>query len=122
MTDDLQELLKKSLDAKPKSKPNKDKQSQRGTKIAQTIAEPPNNDTNRIVTERHKVSISLYSGEIQIAERIMDSVKQTKGKRIGMSEAIRIAVQLCPDDNKRIGQTFDHVRAEDRRRSLEIIK
>ncbi len=122
MTDDLQELLKKSLDAKPKPKSVKEKRPQRGSDATRSIPEPPISDNRHAKNDRQKVSISLYPGEFQIVERIMDSVRQTRGKRIGMSEAVRIAVQLCPDDNQRIGHTFDRVRTDDRRRSLEHSK
>lgn len=119
MTDDLELLLKQTLDAKPsRQKPKKESSGRADKSEGEQAGSPPAPIRS---DERRKYSISLYADERRIVDRIIDSVREVRGERISMSEAIRIAVQLCPDDHKRIDSSFDRVRIDDRRRSTNSL-
>ena len=65
--------------------------------------------------ERKKASILLTCDDQNHIEEILDALYQNTGDRGSLSQALRIALELCPRDPKRIEKAFNIVRKKDKR-------
>ena len=117
-TDERLDDLLNSFDAKKKPKPLR---KQQASIVA--AAPMPSGDataqapkTTRSGDTAQRRTIGLYAQDISALDRIIDGIKEVRGQRISLSEAVRIAIELCPDDLPRIGKAYDQTSKADQRR------
>ena len=65
--------------------------------------------------ERKKATIMLTRDDQNHIEEILDILYQHAGERGNLSQALRIALELCPRDHKRIQKAFNTASKKDRR-------
>ena len=83
------------------------------------MAEPSNGKPAAVpeIGRLVRATIALKPNEAQKAEQILDLLMKSRKRRGGMSEAISIALRLCPLDVDQIGRASDENRASDRRKN-----
>ena len=64
-----------------------------------------------------KTTVSFYAAEHDQVDRILDLLIKARRHRGGFSDAIKVALRLCPLDVKLIGEAWDEARAADKRTS-----
>ncbi len=64
-----------------------------------------------------KTTVSFYPAEHDQVDRILDLLIKARRHRGGFSDAIKVALRLCPLDVKLIGEAWDEARAADKRTS-----
>lgn len=64
-----------------------------------------------------KTTVSFYSTEQAIVDQILDALLKARRHRGGFSDAIKIALRLCPTDPDKIAKAWDAARAADKRTS-----
>lgn len=62
-----------------------------------------------------KTTVSFHENEQDKVDLILDSLKRTRRHRGGFSDAIKIALRLCPLDDESIARAWDEARAQDQR-------
>jgi len=62
-----------------------------------------------------KTTVSFYATDQERVDYILDTLLETRRHRGGFSDAIKIALRLCPTDPAAISQIWDEVRAGDKR-------
>jgi hypothetical protein len=62
-----------------------------------------------------KTTVSFYAAEQAQVDRILDTLLRVRRHRGGFSDAIKIALRLCPIDPAAIAKAWDEARAADRR-------
>lgn len=62
-----------------------------------------------------KTTVSFYAAEQAQVDRILDTLLRARRHRGGFSDAIKIALRLCPIDPAQIAKAWDEARAADRR-------
>jgi hypothetical protein len=61
--------------------------------------------------------VSFYAAEHDQVDRILDLLIKARRHRGGFSDAIKVALRLCPLDVNLIGEAWDEARATDKRTS-----
>lgn len=105
--DPLADLLKDSLarsSADPVSAPAPDAP-------LVTIVPPPIQSLPPLL----KATVSLHGEEQEKALQILDVLRKSRSKAGGLSDAVKIALRLCPLDPARIGEAWESARAQDGR-------
>jgi hypothetical protein len=64
-----------------------------------------------------KTTVSFYAAEHDQVDRILDLLIKARRHRGGFSDAIKVALRLCPLDVNLIGEAWDEARATDKRTS-----
>jgi hypothetical protein len=62
-----------------------------------------------------RTTISMKATEQDRVDQILEVLKKCRRYRGGVTEAINIALRLCPLDEEHIGKVWDESRAEDKR-------
>ena len=62
-----------------------------------------------------KTTVSFYSKDQDRVDYILDTLRAVRRHRGGFSDAIKIALRLCPEDPAAIARAWDDVRSADRR-------
>jgi len=62
-----------------------------------------------------KTTVSFHDAEQDQVDLILDALKRCRRHRGGFSDAIKIALRLCPLDEVSIGRAWDEARAQDQR-------
>lgn len=62
-----------------------------------------------------KTTVSFYAKEQEAVDNILDLLRKARRHRGGFSDAIKIALRLCPLDPEAIGKAWDEARAADKR-------
>lgn len=62
-----------------------------------------------------KTTVSFHSSEQSQVDEILDALFRTRRHRGGFSDAIKIALRLCPLDDETIAKAWDEARAQDGR-------
>lgn len=62
-----------------------------------------------------KTTVSFHSSEQSQVDQILDALFRTRRHRGGFSDAIKIALRLCPLDDETIAKAWDEARAQDGR-------
>ena len=62
-----------------------------------------------------RTSVTMKATELGLVEQILDVLKGCRRHRGGLTEAINIALRLCPLDSTLIGQAWDEYRLTDLR-------
>lgn len=62
-----------------------------------------------------KTTVSFHSSEQSQVDQILDALFRTRRHRGGFSDAIKIALRLCPLDDETIANAWDKARAQDGR-------
>ena len=62
-----------------------------------------------------KTTVSFQADEQLQIDKILDLLLKVRRHRGGFSDAVKIALRLCPLDGEQIGRAWDMARAEDRR-------
>jgi len=62
-----------------------------------------------------KTTVSFHDSEQDKIDLILDALKRSRRHRGGFSDAIKIALRLCPLDDDSIGRAWDEARAQDQR-------
>jgi hypothetical protein len=62
-----------------------------------------------------KTTVSFHEKEQDKVDLILDSLKRSRRHRGGFSDAIKIALRLCPLDDESIARAWDEARAQDQR-------
>lgn len=62
-----------------------------------------------------KTTVSFHESEQDKVDLILDSLKKSRRHRGGFSDAIKIALRLCPLDDESIARAWDEARAQDQR-------
>jgi hypothetical protein len=62
-----------------------------------------------------KTTVSFYGADQERVDYILDTLLETRRHRGGFSDAIKIALRLCPTDPVAIAKIWDEVRAGDKR-------
>ncbi|MES2437489.1 MAG: hypothetical protein V4584_00390 [Verrucomicrobiota bacterium] len=62
-----------------------------------------------------KTTVSLHPAEQDKIDLILDALLRGRRHRGGFSDAIKIALRLCPIDDESIAQAWDQARAQDLR-------
>lgn len=99
--DSLDAALKKSL--KPSAPP------------APTVSPAPAPPEPPAAPPRLNATISLHGEEQDKAVRILEILLRSRRKGGGLSDAVKIALQLCPLDPEQIAAAWDRSRAQDGR-------
>jgi hypothetical protein len=63
-----------------------------------------------------RTTISMKATEQNRVDQILEVLRRCRRSRGGTTEAISIALRLCPLDEEQIGRAWDESRAEDRRK------
>lgn len=63
-----------------------------------------------------KTTVSLYATDQALVDAILEALQKGKRHRGGFSDAVKIALRLCPVDEIKIGEAWEAARAEDKRR------
>ena len=61
-------------------------------------------------------TIAFHSADLVRIGSILDNLLDGSGKRGTLSDAVKIALALCPLDRKKITKTFEHIQGQDGRR------
>ena len=118
-TKSLRESLAESLkQAIPTSKEEDALPVPASTSAREQITQPSVEASDRLPDPGKLVraTIALKPSEVQKAEQILDLLMSSRKRRGSMSEAISIALRLCPLDGDQIGSASDENRAADRRK------
>ena len=75
---------------------------------------PPLNPTPGVGCVK-KTTVSFHDTEQHKVDEILDALKRSRRHRGGFSDAIKIALRLCPLDDQAIGAAWDEARAQDQR-------
>ena len=67
-----------------------------------------------------KTTVSFQADEQLQIDKILDLLLKVRRHRGGFSDAVKIALRLCPLDGEQIGRAWDMARAEDRRTKRHI--
>jgi hypothetical protein len=62
-----------------------------------------------------KTTVSFYATEQAHVDEILDLLLKGRRHRGGFSDAVKIALRLCPKNPEDIGRAWDSARAEDKR-------
>ena len=62
-----------------------------------------------------KTTVSFYATEQAHVDEILDLLLKGRRHRGGFSDAVKIALRLCPKNSEDIGRAWDSARAEDKR-------
>lgn len=62
-----------------------------------------------------KTTVSFHSSEQSQVDQILDALFRIRRHRGGFSDAIKIALRLCPLDDETIAKAWDEARAQDGR-------
>ena len=62
-----------------------------------------------------KATVSLHGEEQEKALQILDVLRKSRSKAGGLSDAVKIALRLCPLDPEQIGEAWASARAQDGR-------
>lgn len=62
-----------------------------------------------------KTTVSFHDKEQDKVDEILDALKRSRRHRGGFSDAIKIALRLCPLDDQAIGAAWDEARSQDQR-------
>lgn len=62
-----------------------------------------------------KTTVSFHDTEQDKVDEILDALKRSRRHRGGFSDAIKIALRLCPLDDEAIGAAWDEARSQDQR-------
>lgn len=62
-----------------------------------------------------KTTVSFHASEQSQVDQILDILFRTKRHRGGFSDAIKIALRLCPLDSESIANAWEQARAQDGR-------
>ena len=92
------------------------KRKQVASPAAQPLPEPePISDPFSAYPGARKTTVSLFAAEHDQVDRILDLLIKARRHRGGFSDAIKIALRLCPLDVKLIGEAWEEARADDKR-------
>lgn len=138
-SDPLNDLLAKSFSAVPKSTGPNSQQSAGGQNnlplpdqlnqqkreeeqtapvkiLHKSVGSPPENQTPLPDFEGvKKTTVSFYATEQAHVDEILDLLLKGRRHRGGFSDAVKIALRLCPKNPEDIGRAWDSARAEDKR-------
>lgn len=81
-------------------------------------APKPNPETDAFVPDFEgvrKTTVSFYATEQAQVDQILDLLLKSRRHRGGFSDAIKIALRLCPMSAEQIGKAWDAARASDKR-------
>ena len=62
-----------------------------------------------------KTTVSFHESEQDKIDLILDSLRRSRRHRGGFSDAIKVALRLCPLDDESIAQAWDAARSQDLR-------
>lgn len=62
-----------------------------------------------------KTTVSFHDNEQDKIDLILDSLRRSRRHRGGFSDAIKVALRLCPLDDESIAQAWDAARSQDLR-------
>lgn len=101
---DLDEALKNSL--RPPSPP---------PPVSGAVPPPPMEGPPPALPARLTATISLHGEEQEKAVKILEVLLKLRRKGGGLSDAVKIALQLCPLDPEQIEAAWERSRAQDGR-------
>ena len=67
-----------------------------------------------------KTTIALQAEDQRLADEVLSLLKEATGFRGGLSEAVKIAMRLCPLDKKEIARVHEEIRAADGRKARKL--
>jgi len=62
-----------------------------------------------------KSTISLYPHELDVVDRILDQLRDEGRVRGGLTDAVRVALRLCPTDPKEVYKAWETSKQDDGR-------
>lgn len=107
----LQEALAASFKtATPVAINEKSTETKQATPVEKEVAPGSNPDV-----ELKRTTVVFTQVEQAQIDKILGLLLKSKRHRGGFSDAVKIALRLCPLDQEKIGQAWDEARAMDRR-------
>lgn len=101
---------------------NSNQQGRAGEPVASSKAsllpsdrKPPSQGPSPDFEGVKKTTVSFYATEQAHVDEILDALLKSRRQRGGFSDAVKIALRLCPKNLEEIGRAWDSARAEDRR-------
>lgn len=110
-TDSVDDALLASLQKAPTKSPAPKKQTASRAKPAPRPKPPQASSSSDPII---RATVSLRQSDGDIADQIIATLKG-EGVRASFSDALKIALRLCPTDRDRIIEAFAEVRASDMR-------
>ena len=101
--DDLSALMNESLEAA-------------NDKIQKNTTSPKPIISLKIEPKTKRSTIAFHSADLVRIGSILDTLLDGSGKRGTLSDAVKVALALCPLDRTKITKTFEYIQEQDGRR------